>query len=255
MGSLYAKDVAKGAQAWINYHEGANNWNIFAKILDECSYFAPQTKQNIPWCAIFCDCICLLEALPKDRDDEAKKYDAQYFLYQPSYNNYSAGAEEFADYFKAAGAWHTSDPEIGDMCFFYVNGKIGHVGIVVDVDEYITTVEGNAGDQVQKKWYSYDDIGDVIAGFGRPRYDGYENPSDANHEPDTDPAPDPEPTPGYKKYTVNVGSFLNIRTEPKVDLDNKIGELYNGATVYVYEEQDGWGRIGENMWVSLTYLE
>ena len=130
MGSIYAKDVIHGAQAWIGYHEGDNNWNTFANILDGCKYFDPQYKQNIPWCAIFCDCMCLLEALPKDRDDEAKKYDAQYVLYQPSYNNYSAGAREFAGYFKDAGEWYTSDPKIGDMIFFDFGNGIAHVGIV-----------------------------------------------------------------------------------------------------------------------------
>ena len=254
MGSLYASKVAKGAEAWIGYHEDGDNWTIFAKILDDCGYFYPQYKQNQPWCATFCDCICLLEAEPKDRDDDAKKYDAQYFLYQPSVNNYSCGAYEFAGYFKDAGAFYTSDPKVGDMCFFNVNGRIGHVGIVVDVEDYITTVEGNAGDQVQKKWYSYSEIGDKIAGFGRPRYD--EEPdedTDDNNEPEPTPIPNPEPV--FTQYTVSVSDFLNIRTSSDTSSDdNKIGELYDGATVYVFEEKDGWGRIGENMWVCMKYL-
>lgn len=169
MGSLYINDVIKTAQKYIGYHEGPNNDNWFADVLDECNYFAPQKKQNVPWCAVFCDCICLLAAIPSDRDNDAKKYDAQYFLYQPSYNNYSASASMFASYFKNAGAWY-QEPKIGDMIFFANSSGISHVGIVEDIDGCITTIEGNAGDMVQRKWYDFDDA--RIAGFGRPRYDG-----------------------------------------------------------------------------------
>lgn len=347
MGSVYAKDVIHGAQAWIGYEEGDNNWNIFAKILDECNYFAPQYKQNVAWCAIFCDCMCLLEALPKDRDDEAKKYDAQYILYQPSYNNYSAGAREFAGYFKDAGEWYTSDPKIGDMIFFDFGNGIAHVGIVEDVDGCITTIEGNAGDMVQRKWYDFDDS--RIAGFGRPRYDEDDDsgndsdddseptptPSPTTHEftvqtssgdslrlraepttdsaqvgwipngttfesdevvegewiggvntwvyynggyasgrylyptpeideipepepepaPEPDPKPTPDPTPvDGEVYTVSVESYLAVREGPGVDND-KLGELYDGAKVIVFETSDNWGRIGDNLWVCMDYLD
>ena len=345
MGSVYAKDVIHGAQAWIGYHEGDNNWNTFAKILDGCNYFDPQYKQNIPWCAIFCDCMCLLEALPKDRDDEAKKYDAQYVLYQPSYNNYSAGAREFAGYFKAVGEWYTSDPKIGDMIFFDFGNGIAHVGIVEDVDGCITTIEGNAGDMVQRKWYDFDDS--RIAGFGRPRYDedgGSDSEPTPDPEPTPEPTPDPEPTTqeftvqtysgdalrlraepttdseqvgwidngttfeadkivegewvggintwvyyngGYasgrylfptpeiietpapeptptpepepepvgKEYTVSVDSWLNVRHGPGTEYE-VVAKLLDGDTVTVYEEQDGWGRISNDMdiWVSMDYL-
>lgn len=255
MGSLWADDVCKKAEEWIGYHEGSNNWTIFAKILDDCGYYAPQTKQNVPWCASFCNCMALISALPKDRDDEAKKYDAQYFLFQPSYNNYSASAPLMAGYFKNAGEFYTSNPQIGDMCFFNVDGDIGHVGIVVDTEDYITTIEGNAGDEVQKKWYSYDDIGGKIAGFGRPRYDGLYNPDNISHEPEKEdkPVKEDNKVKGVE-YRVCVGSFLNIRNGHSTDYE-KIGELYDGAIVLVYEKIDGWGRIGVNMWVAMDYLD
>ena len=198
MGSLYAKDVIKIANDWIGYEEGPNNWNIFAKVLDDCGYFTPQEKQNIAWCAIFCDFCCLQAAIPEDRDNDAKKYDAQYFLYQPSYWNVSAGATEFADYFKNADAWYV-EPQVGDMCFFYVGGDIGHVGIVEDIDDYITTIEGNAGNQVQRKWYSFGD--ESIAGFGRPRYDGYARP-------ETDPEPDIKPVTITKEDILKLNDKL-----------------------------------------------
>ena len=67
MGSLYAKDLIQIARDWIGYEEGDNNWNIFADVLDKCGYFSPQTKQNVAWCAIFCDFCALQAAIPQDR--------------------------------------------------------------------------------------------------------------------------------------------------------------------------------------------
>ena len=255
MGSIYSEDVAQAATAWIGYHEGDNNWNIFAKYLDEVGYYKPQEKQCIPWCAVFCNFCVWQAAYPKDRSDEAKMYDAQWFQYQPSYWNLSAGAKEYADYFKNADAWHTSDPEIGDMCFFQDDDGICHVGIVVDIEEYITTIEGNAGDQVQKKWYSYDEIGGRIAGFGRPRYDGYKNPANVDHAPVEEEPEAPTTDTELTIKTVSVESYLAVRSTPEVNLDNKIGELYDGARVYIFETHDGWARIGDNMWVYPEYLE
>ena len=192
MGSIYIRDVLKVAEDNIGYHEGPNNWTIFAKVLDDCGYYAPQKKQNVAWCATFCNYCMLKAAIPEDRDDDSKKYDAQNFMYQPSYNNYSAAANLMAGYFKNAGEFY-DDPEVGDMIFFKMSdGSIGHVGIVEDTDGCITTIEGNAGDQVQRKWYDYGD--DRIAGFGRPSYDGYEQDSDDSDDKPT-PAPDPTPEP------------------------------------------------------------
>lgn len=180
MGSIYIRDVLKVAEDNIGYHEGPNNWTIFAQVLDDCGYYAPQTKQYVAWCATFCNYCMLKAAIPEDRDDDSKKYDAQNYMYQPSYNNYSASASLMAGYFKNAGQFY-DDPEVGDMIFFKMSdGNIGHVGIVEDTDGCITTIEGNAGDQVQRKWYDYGD--DKIAGFGRPSYDGYEQPDSSDDE-------------------------------------------------------------------------
>lgn len=58
-----------------------------------------------------------------------------------------------------------------------------------------------------------------------------------------------------KKYTVNVGadSWLNVRVAP--DSNIKVGKLYKGDTVTVYEERNGWGRIGTARWVHMSYLK
>lgn len=173
MGSLYAKDVIKIAQDWLGYEEGNDNWNIFAKVLDDCGYFKPQEKQNVAWCAIFCDFCALQAAIPEDRDNEAKMYDAQYYLYQPSYNNYSASAYVCAQYFKNNYAFDDI-PKVGDFIFFKASdGSIVHVGLVEEINgSEITTIEGNAGNMVQRKYYDLDS--NRIAGYGHPRYDDAE---------------------------------------------------------------------------------
>ena len=173
MGSMYIVDVLDVARSYIGYTEGPNNWTVFAERLDNCDYFAPQKKQNVAWCATFIDDIFLEAAIPADRDDEAKKYDAQYFLFQPSYNNYSCSANLMANYFKTAGAWYTSGPEVGDIIFFQNADGIYHVGIVESIEgRTINTIEGNTSDSVLRR--SYDCDAEKIAGYGRPRYDGYE---------------------------------------------------------------------------------
>lgn len=211
MGSLYGEDVIKVAASYEGYHEGANNWNIFAQRLDNCDYYAPQKKQNIQWCGSFVNA-CMLEASqPEDREDDSKKYDAQYFQYQPDWWNCSAGVREMADYYKNADAFY-GEPQIGDAIFFNSvddNGRVvatfQHVGLVIDLgDEYITTMEGNASDMVQRKYYTYSQIGSKIAGFGRPRYDGFKNPANIDHKPEPDP--DPDETVSVELKTLSRGS-------------------------------------------------
>lgn len=258
MGSLYGEDMIRAVKAYDGYHEGSNNWTIFSKILDECNYYAPQKKQNQPWCATYINFSALQAAIPEDRDNEAKRYDAQYFLFQPSYNNLSCSVKFMAQYFKDAGAWY-EEPELADVVFFNQideNGNIidydVHVGLVTDLGKYITTEEGNAGDMVQEKYYDFSDIGVKIHGFGRPRYDGFKNPANISHEPVED-KPE-EPTTEFDVGTVKVSDFLAIRKGPGVEHE-KVGELYDGATVTIIEKYSNWARIGSGIWVCSDYLK
>lgn len=88
-----------------------------------------------------------------------------------------------ANYFKKANRYikrGQATPEIGDVVFFYSSskGRIGHVGIVYDVDATkVYTVEGNTsgastlvtnGGGVKKK--SYKLTSTYIDGYGRPNY-------------------------------------------------------------------------------------
>ena len=84
-----------------------------------------------------------------------------------------------AQLYKNKGAWHTSNPEVGDQVFFKNAARICHTGLVVGVDgNNIYTIEGNTsgasgvvsnGGGVATKCYSKAYA--RIAGYGRPKYD------------------------------------------------------------------------------------
>lgn len=230
MGSIFRSDVVKNAEAWIGYKEDpdAPNWTIFTKILDGCGYYAPQEKQGTQWCGHFCNAILLLSAVPSDRDDEAKKYDAQNYQFQPSYDNMSSACRFYADYFRRAGEFYEDSPEVGDIIFFGPRGAETHQGIVVDVDEYITTIEGNAGDAVQKKWYSFDDIGGRISGFGRPSYDDEDDKPEPEPDHDDDEDDDEPKTVSIEMNIIQIG-----------DKGNQVETLQILLNAFGYSDQDG----------------
>lgn len=263
MGTIRRSNVIKACKAWADdeYHEGDNNWTIFSKILDECFYYKPQYKQGQLWCHTFVNCIFLLEAEPRDRDDDEKKYDAQNYLCQPSYNNLSCGCTFGAGYFRDKGLFlSVKEAQVGDIIYFGKRGEESHVGIIIDIqDGRVYTVEGNKGDMVAYGDYSMNYT--KIAGIGRIPFDDYYDDLDGEtvEAPKEDPKPEPKPEPVEPakgtKYTVSVNTHLNVRHGagagyPVVD------KLYNGEEVTVYEEQNGFGRISEDMdiWVSMKYL-
>ena len=57
-----------------------------------------------------------------------------------------------------------------------------------------------------------------------------------------------------KTYTVNVNSVLNVRSGAGTNY-KVVRQLANGTKVTVYETSNGWGRIGNNEWVSMNYLK
>ena len=64
--------------------------------------------------------------------------------------------------------------------------------------------------------------------------------------------PEPTPTPTERVRYVNTQSKnLNVRNAPGGEV---IGSLPRGTQVIVYEEVDGWSRIGDSKWVSTEYL-
>lgn len=61
----------------------------------------------------------------------------------------------------------------------------------------------------------------------------------------------PAPSSPIKRMKVNARSGLNVRNNPN---GNKVGALTNGTEVDVFEEQNGWSKIGDGQWVSSQYL-
>lgn len=57
--------------------------------------------------------------------------------------------------------------------------------------------------------------------------------------------------------TVSSNINLNVRSDPKVTVTNKVGSLKNGTKVTLYEMKNGWGRIdqdGLKGWICLQYV-
>lgn len=214
---------------------------------------------------------------------------------QAKYANAGAGCVQSVDYFKKNGAFYTNpkDFERGDKIFFadpkYSDSGnpdgIYHTGIIVDWDERgFQTVEGNtSGGIVDDHFYEYGDY--RIYGAGRPNYDGWEpkteekpvepvkeNKPEKPTKPTTDNSfgtkPEkpttsfdtkpgkPAEKPAFKTgtYTVDVNDYLRIRSEPKSG-DNIVGRLFNGAKVTITEVKDGYGKICDNLWVFMDYLD
>lgn len=271
MGTIRRSNVIRAAKSWADdgYTEGENNWTIFSQILDDCDYYAPQKKQGQPWCHNFVNCMFLISAEPKDREDTEKKYDAQNYLFQPSKNNLSCGCTYGAGYFRENNSFYpVSEAEIGDIIYFGKRGNESHVGIIYDIkDGRVYTVEGNKGDKVAYGDYSMNYK--QISGVGRVAFDDYyddldgiedDKPSDpiedsVPEEPKPEPAPAPEPK-GEKYIVTNVSSWLNVRNGCGKDYP-VVDKLYNGEEVTVYETKDGWARISNDMdlWVSMEYLK
>ena len=182
MGSCYAKWACDYAEEQIGYEEGYNNWNKFADLLDAINYYEGcGKKQNLPWCCSFVNA-CILKACTTNTDP---KWTAYYVMYQRT-PNLSAVVSYMADYFKDNDAYFTStkDLERGDIVFFQNDDGLCHVGICVSWDGAgFYTVEGNKGDSVQKCYYSFGEVGGYVAGFGRPRYDGWEPEEETTTEP------------------------------------------------------------------------
>ena len=63
----------------------------------------------------------------------------------------------------------------------------------------------------------------------------------------------PQPTPTYKTGTVRVNSSLNVRSGPSTGY-GVVGSLHNGDNVTIYEEENGWYKIGDSRWVSAQYV-
>jgi len=286
MGSCW-KQFAKD-YLWAQIGEPCGKTSKYAKEMDAIDYYNYPKDGVANSCALFCDNALLHSCTGPsyDEDPEGAKWTALAAMYEPQgkHQNAGAGCVQKVDYFKKADAWYENTQDFCEMdeIFFwkpdYVSNEnpygVYHTGTIVEwgyieelrtdgftVIEGNTTYEGESG-RVAYKYYAYDDP--RILGAGRPNWDGWLPPDeeDTISKPEPEPTPEPAPEPIQPPvssnqgtvYTVCVGSWLNIRTEPTSE-STKIGELYDGAKVIVYEQEDGWARIGDNMWVFADFLE
>lgn len=181
---------------------GSGNYTKYSRDLAAVSFFNGR-KQGVAWCAVF-DAWCFYKAYGKAAALE--------LLCQPTKaaNNAGAGCKYARNYFKTKGQLHTSNPQPGDVIFFYSKDKsqIQHQGLVYKVDgSKVYTVEGNTsgasgvvanGGGVFKK--SYPHTYDRLAGYGRPQFDTQKVEAEAEEAPKTDAS--------YTIYTVKKGDSL-----------------------------------------------
>ena len=144
---------------------GNNNYNKYARDLDNISGFYNGKKNGYDWCDVFVDW-CFVQAFGVERALE--------LLCQPRKST-GAGCYFSRGFYKAKGQLHAT-PKVGDQIFFGEGDDIYHTGLVYKVDKTkVYTIEGNTSKDgsgyanvVAKKSYR---IGvSYIAGYGRPNY-------------------------------------------------------------------------------------
>lgn len=152
--------LVNNALAQVGYKAGTGKHTKYAEELDKLGYVYNGPKNGFDWCDVFVDW-CFYKSFGKV---------GFHMLYQPEKGT-GAGCPFSADFFREHNAFYET-PAIGDQVFFGVPGDEYHTGIVVEVGNMtITTVEGNTGGgngQVQKKTYAR--AGNIISGYGRPRW-------------------------------------------------------------------------------------
>lgn len=185
---------------------GSGNYTKYSRDLAKYPYFNG-TKQGAAWCAVFV-AWCFVEAYGKDA--------ALKLLCQPTKpaNNAGAGCKYARNYFNSKGQLHTSNPQPGDVIFFYSKDKseIQHTGLVYKVDSSkVYTVEGNTsgasgvisnGGGVCKKSYSLSY--ERLAGYGRPAYGTVTAPATNTNTSSNQTIT----STSYTTYTVKKGDSL-----------------------------------------------
>ena len=172
-----AKDLIAVALGEVGYREkssnsslddptsnsGPGNWTKYARDLALAGYYNGN-KNGYAWCDVFVDW-CFFKAFGAA---EGQRIQCQT-------GDLGAACIYSAQYYQQQGRYD-HNPKPGDQVFFYVDGGIGHTGIVVEVTSSgIVVVEGNSSDRVQK--LTYDRNSSRIAGYGHPRFNETELPS------------------------------------------------------------------------------
>lgn len=189
---MLIKKIIEKMTAELGYHEkmsnkdldsktansGNGNYTKYARDLWKYSKteIVNGNKQGESWCAVF-----ILEIFREVLGDNAL---VRKVLYLPKSSS-AAGVPYFYNYLKKKNAI-VSTPQAGDLIFFRGHS---HIGYVIGVSSSkVTTIEGNASNEVRQKVYARNDKD--IDCYGRPNYSAVE--------------PTPEPTPTPSKKTVKA---------------------------------------------------
>ena len=188
---------------------------------------------------------------------------------------------------KKLKSWQENDayvPKVGDIIYYdWDDNGIGdntgwsdHVGLVVAISgKTMTVVEGNKADKVGSRKISVN--AKDIRGFGVPNFAKLATQTSVTPKPAVTPTPAKPTTTTTKptttttkptttttttkpatsttyKAVVTPAAGLNVRSAPGTG-SKVVKALRKGSTVTVYEEKNGWSRIGANQWVCSKYLK
>ena len=178
---VYAKSCIEWWKAQVGKDCGKTN--EYSAFMDSYKFYNYPKNGAANSCAIFYD-----TAIMKTMKPEPNANAGRAILCEPNVDNCGAGCAQKVQYYKNAGRWITkhSDAQSGDEIFFRRDSAVTksnplgvyHTGAVVDWDKKgFYTVEGNTnGGKVAQKFYPYGDS--RIAGFGRPKWTGWEPPKE-----------------------------------------------------------------------------
>lgn len=215
-------------------NEGDNNYNKYARDLDNISGFYNGKKNGYDWCDIFVDW-CFVKAFGVDRALE--------LLCQPKKST-GAGCAFSMNFYKEKGQL-SKEAKAGSQIFFTDGESIYHTGLVYKVDSSkVYTVEGNTdGGQVAKKSYPLN--ASYIAGYGEPKY------NETSSEEKEQEAESTDKVIATVKVTAKAG--LNIRKEPNTECEILGAYTYNSSRE-IYEVKGKWGRTKDG-WIYLEYTD
>ena len=215
-------------------NEGDNNYNKYARDLDNIEGFYNGKKNGYDWCDIFVDW-CFVKAFGVERALE--------LTCQPEKST-GAGCGFSMNFYKEKGQF-SKEAKVGSQIFFTDGESIYHTGLVYKVDSSrVYTVEGNTdGGQVAKKSYSLN--ANYIAGYGEPKY------TETSSEEKEQEAESTDKAIATVKVTANDG--LNLRKEPNTS-SSILKAFTKGTSLKIYEIKNNWGRT-DSGWVCLDYTD
>ncbi len=237
-----AFDTVAAAMTQVGYHEGNGTAELHGKNADGYKNYTEYNRvlgkidgtYGYAWCAAFVSW-CLSVANATD-----------------AASGQFASCSLWIEALRADGRYSTRAsgyrPKEGDLIFFCspsAGRASDHVGLVRYVSgSRVYTVEGNSSNKVSLNSYALSDT--YIVGYGKPDYGQDLIPSEAFSYEDT-----------ANGWYVITNDFVNVRAGAGTS-HAKLGRLYAGETVRIFEIKNGWGafRAGdETRYVSLDYAD